>query len=410
MTLPGELGMKPVTTTDIEEKMNRRNVYLRIPSHTIFKILATAIVCYVLYELMPFLMLLFMSVLLAVTFAPLADRLTKWIGRTAAVLSVAALIGLSLVLIGFLVVPAVIEQTTALYHQIPAFASRMSTQFPPLAPLIKHLPQKITNADPGAVSPILSQIATIGGLAVDALSSIALIYVFMVYLLFDGARTYAWLLAFFKIKSRRKLEETGAGVAPVISAYVIGQIITSVLCSLFTYAALSFIGVPAAAVLAVMAGIFDILPIIGFFMFAIPSALFALTVSPSAALIVVGLFLVYHLLETYVISPLVYGNRLRVSGIVVLFSLVTGALIGGILGAIAILPVVASYPVIEKIWLADFLGQRVINKHDKISSEKEGDQKSPVAIVEGQAQPKGAAATLPTPNSSATGQTRPQTT
>ena len=188
-----------------------------------------------------------------------------------------------------------------------------------------------------------------------------------------GARVYEWLLAFFKPSVQSKIHQTCEGIAPVISAYVIGQIITSVLCSVFTFAALTWIGVSAAAMLAVLAGIFDILPIVGFFMFAIPSALFALTVSSTAALTVVASYTVYHLIETYLISPLVYGNRLRVSGIVVLFSLLVGALVGGIVGAIAILPVVASYPAVEKIWLSRYLGRAVIRKHDAISEEPKGE-------------------------------------
>jgi predicted PurR-regulated permease PerM len=89
-----------------------------------------------------------------------------------------------------------------------------------------------------------------------------------------------------------------------------------------------------------------------------------MTVSPSTSLAVAGLYLLYHGIENYLIVPWIYGNRLRVSGLAVLLALLVGSILAGILGAIAVLPVVASYPIIERIWLVDFLGRGVVQKHE----------------------------------------------
>ena len=160
--------------------------YLKIPNETIYKIGFTLIVCALIYLLAPFFMLLFISVLLAVTFEPVARYLTKFIGRTAAVLLIGAVAGSVLILLGVIVVPLVVEQVSTLYHQLPGFADEVAKQFPPLSKIIKHLPQKLSNADPTTVSPLIGHLATIGQLALGGLSSVALIYVFMLYLLFDG--------------------------------------------------------------------------------------------------------------------------------------------------------------------------------------------------------------------------------
>jgi predicted PurR-regulated permease PerM len=340
---------------------------------SVVKVPVVALGCYLLYLLLPFAMLLFLSILLAVTFEPLILRMERTIGRKAAVGLITLLVLFVFVGVGFLVVPELIDQATALYQKLPDLVAQLTERFPAMRGFLNHLPKKVEAVDPSTVSPLLQHLAAMGAVAAGSLSSVVLIFAFMIYLLLDGSRVYAWLIAFFNDKTRSKIDATCAGVAPVISAYVLGQIVTSSLCAIFSYAILSWLNVPAALVLAVFAGVFDILPIVGFFVFTVPAALFALTVSTQAALLTVVLFGVYHLIETYLVSPLVYGNRLRVSGIVVLSTLIAGGTIGGIIGAIAILPIVASYPIVEKIWLKQILGRRVIKDHEEIA---EGDEKS----------------------------------
>jgi predicted PurR-regulated permease PerM len=95
-----------------------------------------------------------------------------------------------------------------------------------------------------------------------------------------------------------------------------------------------------------------------------PPVLLALTVSPGVALTVLLLYAVYHAVENYVIVPRVYGRRLRLSGLAVLLAVLAAGTVGGIPGAIAVLPVVVSYPIIERLWLADSLGRRVVREHE----------------------------------------------
>ena len=58
-----------------------------------------------------------------------------------------------------------------------------------------------------------------------------------------------------------------------------------------------------------------------------------------------------------------YGNRLRLSTLTVIVSLLAANMLAGIEGAIAVLPVVASYPIIERIWLGRYLRDSTVAKH-----------------------------------------------
>ena len=69
------------------------------------------------------------------------------------------------------------------------------------------------------------------------------------------------------------------------------------------------------------------------------------------------------------IVPLVYGKKLRVSSFVVFVALLAAGLIGGVEGAIVVLPIVASYPIIERIWLKPYLRRETIAVHEAVEEE-----------------------------------------
>jgi predicted PurR-regulated permease PerM len=144
---------------------------------------------------------------------------------------------------------------------------------------------------------------------------------------------------------------------------VAGQLITSLLSFAYVLVALSLLHVPSALMLATLAGIFDVLPVLGFFIAVIPAMIFALPISGSTAIYVLLLYMLYHTIENYFIVPAIYGKRLRVSGLVVLITLISAGLLAGVEGAVAILPLVASYPIIERIWLRKFVGTATIAEH-----------------------------------------------
>lgn len=79
-------------------------------------------------------------------------------------------------------------------------------------------------------------------------------------------------------------------------------------------------------------------------------------------------------LETYFIVPKVYGKSLRLSTLTVLLGLLVGSLLAGLPGARAALPLVASYAVIERIWLKHYLGEGVADKHEMQKDKEFGEK------------------------------------
>lgn len=335
----------------------------------IIKILLTILVVYLLLRLAPILMLLFLSCLIAVALNPLVVMLERFISRKLAVVGVALVLGLLLFLIVLMIVPTLIEQVTIVVNQLPHQMQEMMSSAKPDG-LFYKIGQKIfNNPDLPDLTTSVGQILTVGQFAIGGMTSLFLIFGFVVYLLLDGPRCFLWFSAFFSRETQSKIHQTVPEVSQLISAYMIGQGLASMMCGIFVYGLLTIFQVPAALMLGVLAAVLDVLPIVGFYISILPVGMFALTISPSTAALVVFIYWLYHLFEGYFILPSIYGKKLRLSGFSVLLGILCGVTLAGVLGAIAVLPIIASYPVIERIWLASYLKKGVIERHDKLEAE-----------------------------------------
>ncbi|OHB09657.1 MAG: hypothetical protein A3G05_00795 [Candidatus Zambryskibacteria bacterium RIFCSPLOWO2_12_FULL_45_14] len=136
-----------------------------------------------------------------------------------------------------------------------------------------------------------------------------------------------------------------------IGLWMQGQLLMSVLVMVLVYIGLLIIGIPHALLLAVLAGVFELIPLFGATLAAIP-ALFIAYISGGATvtLIVAGLYIVVQQLEGNIIYPLVVKKVVGVPPIISIIALVIGGTLGGFLGVLISVPVAAA--VIE--FVSDF--------------------------------------------------------
>lgn len=350
-----------------------RSVDLRLPFATIVKVLLTALLVWSALRLVPHFFLFLLTLLFAVTLSPAVAWLERrGLSRGAAVGTVGALLVAAMLLFLFLVVPSLTEQIYALVQNLPAFREGVEAHLSRDHPLLNQLALQILDlpASP-RVAASLKQPLAWGQVAVVGVTVTVLVLVLTLYLLLDGKRTYAWLLAYVPRHHRKKMAETIPEVSEVVIAYVQGQLATSFLYGAFALVVLTFFRVPAAVPLAFLAAICDVVPILGVILSTLPAVLLALTVSPATAVFVLLLYAIYHVVENYVIVPRVYGRRLSLSTLAVLVAIVLGGSLYGILGAVLVLPLVAAYPIIERIWLGDYLSDEVLKDHTALEQAAE---------------------------------------
>jgi predicted PurR-regulated permease PerM len=264
--------------------------------------------------------------------------------------------------------PTIASEGAAFVKDLPALKDRILNGLPPSGPSRDFANQLLSSSTFSNPETILNHVAGWGRVVFEGFIGFFVVLIVAIYFLADGERVYKWLLAFLPEAQRQKLGLAGAEVATVVGHYMVGQVITSVLCAAYAFGVLSALHVPSAVLLAILAGIFDVLPLIGFFVFVIPAVAIALTVSPATAALVGALYFAYHLFETYFIVPKVYGNRLRLSMLTVLVACLAAGLVAGVLGIILVLPIVASYPILERIWLQPYLERGTAQKHARLDA------------------------------------------
>lgn len=369
---------------------NAQRFELEVPSLTIVKLLIAALAVWALLKLWPELIFLSISVILAIALEPTVRWLGRHrLGRGAAVALITAL-GLALIAaLVWLVVPPMASQLLDLSDHLPQLAKRVQSSLPDDNPVL-HTAVTQLFALPGSpeVKAALGKPLNWGQSALSGLMTTAIVLVVTVYLLLDGRRLYAWLLAFVPRRQREKMARTVEGVSKVVHGYVRGQVITSALFTVFTAMVLSALHVPSVLPLAVLAGFCDIIPVMGIIISTAPAALLAMTVSPVAAIAVTGLYLGYHLFETYVLVPRLYGRAMRLSTLTVLLALIIGGALQGILGAVLVLPIVAAYPIVERIWLREYFADEVIADHRALDTNSgKGDPHAVEAVLQGEKHP-----------------------
>jgi predicted PurR-regulated permease PerM len=92
----------------------------------------------------------------------------------------------------------------------------------------------------------------------------------------------------------------------------------------------------------------------------------AATQSVTLSLAMIPIYAGYHFLENYFLGPRIYGGRLQLSNVAVLVAFAIGAELGGVVGALLAMPIAATYPTIEKLWLRDQLGDDVVAEHEAV--------------------------------------------
>lgn len=349
------------------EGRNSSILFVDISLPTISKLLLTFALCFVVLKLWDFILLLIIAVLLALTLQPLLARLINLGLSRNSSLGIISLSFLFLFVSFFMfLIPPLVTEIGTLSNSMPALRTEILKNTPTELGFQKALSQIL--AAPLNADKMLDGILSLGQYAMEAGFKVLMLLVFSLYFLIDGPRAYRWIMPYFSAKNQKKISRTVDEVLVVTSAYVSGQLLTSVMATVFSFLVLAPLGVPATLSLSLIAGIFDILPVVGFFLFTIPACLLALTVSSTTALWVLLAYTAYHLIESYLIIPKVYGARMRLSALVILIGVFVANSIAGVLGAIAIIPILASYPIVERIWLAKQVGPAALEEHQESAS------------------------------------------
>jgi predicted PurR-regulated permease PerM len=161
---------------------------------------------------------------------------------------------------------------------------------------------------------------------------------------------------FIKVMPARFKSQTSTIIDKVNSVggkYIRGQILVSIIVGALCTVVLLILKVDFPVLLGFMAGVFNLIPFLGPIIGAIPAALTALFISPLKAVIVILLFFAVQQIDNYVISPNVMKYQIGIHPGILIFSLIAGGAIFGVIGLLLAVPTVAVFQEILKYYLID---------------------------------------------------------
>jgi predicted PurR-regulated permease PerM len=170
------------------------------------------------------------------------------------------------------------------------------------------------------------------------------------FMLLEGP---AWMDRFYGLlpeRVRPRWRKIGHDVYRTVGGYVTGNLLISLIAGTLTTIVLLALGVPYAVALGVIVAILDLIPLAGATIAAIIIATVAFLHTITAGIVVVVFFLIYQQVENHFLQPVIYGRTVQLSPLAVLISVLIGAKLAGILGALGAIPVAGAIQVILIEW------------------------------------------------------------
>ena len=185
---------------------------------------------------------------------------------------------------------------------------------------------------------------TISGVsnAITLVIGLVIVPFFLFYLLKDRQEVLGGSLSILSPQTQRRVSDVLHLVNNVVGAYVRGQLFSAFIVGVLVFIGLTILGVKFAAILAIVAGLFGLIPIVGAVLGAVPGVLVALATSPQQALWVALVYIIVQLIESNIISPRIQSNAVRLHPAMVMAVLVCSSEVAGLWGMVVGVPLTAA--------------------------------------------------------------------
>ena len=317
----------------------------------------TALALYLLYLIRSVLQLFGLAVFLALWLGPFVEFLCRQrVPRVIAIFAAYLALFVSLVFLGLVAVPPIVNQIDAGVRHLPTGITKLreNPTFRKYDNRYKITPKLESEARklPSRLASIAKELSAVTVGAFSALTKLITVLALGFFLLRDGPRLAGLVYRIRGPDEEERLRRLGGAIYRSVSGYVAGNIGISVIAGLVAYIALRVLGVGFAAPLAVIVGVFDLLPLVGATIAAVIVGVVTLFYNfPTDTIIWAIVVIVYQQIENNVLSPIVYRRTVQVPGMLVLIAVLIGATLSGVIGALLAIPVAAAIQIVVRdIW------------------------------------------------------------
>jgi predicted PurR-regulated permease PerM len=267
-------------------------------------------------------------------------------------------LGFAFVLVGvlMLVIPTVVRQVAQFVRDVPKLISTfqksdtydwLQSQFgDSVGDILSHVQSFLVN--PSNIAAIGGGVFQVGMTIVSGISGVIIILVLSLYFL---ASLPAIKQSFYRLVpayTRPRVSDLTEKITESIGGYLMGMVILAFCNATFVGILFLILGLPFPLLLAVVAFLITLIPLVGTVLFWVIGSVVALFADPMGALIFAIAYLVYMQVEAYILTPRIMNRAISIPGALVVIGALVGGTLLGLLGALVAIPVTASVLLILK--------------------------------------------------------------
>jgi predicted PurR-regulated permease PerM len=271
------------------------------------------------------------------------------------ILALAAVAGIAAAFI-----PTLIDQVDSLANKVPDYITDLThgrgrfgfleTRYH----IVEKVKDAIKNGGVGKLTIGAGAALTVTKSVITAVVATLTIIFMTFFMLLEGPMWVERIFGLVPVEQQPRWRKVGHDIYRTVGGYVTGNLLISLIAGVSSGIVLWLAGVPFAVALGLLVGLLDLIPLAGATIAAVVCVLVAIAATGTTAAIIVGVFFIaYQQLENHVIQPLVYGRTVQLSPLAVLISVLIGAQIAGVLGALAAIPVAGAIQVLLVDWRAN---------------------------------------------------------
>lgn len=329
--------------------MEEKKIILDIPAITIVKVVGVLAGLVLLYLIRDIIVLFFIVFVIVAALSPVVDRWSKKMPR---------IISVTLIYVIFLavIVGAIVLVSKPVVNQIQSLSQNVPELISKVAPALDSYKNvaKLSQEGLASLSSNLSRFSsdvmstTLGVLG--GVVAVITILVLTFYLLLEEEGIRKFVKSVLPPTYKDSAIEAANKISIKMGSWFSGQLLLMFLVGFLDLIGLAILQVPYALTLAVWAAFTEVIPYVGPWIGLVPAAIIGFTVSPLLGVLVIALYLLVQQIEGQFLVPKIMGRAVGLSPVVIIFALLVGAKLLGILGVMLAVPAAGAISVIYEEW------------------------------------------------------------
>ena len=335
---------------------------VRFSLRTVVAVIAVVIAAWAALSLLSVTRQVITWLLVALFFAMALNPAVDWFlrhgikrrGQAVGLTTVLTLVGVAA--IGYAFIPTLVHQVNEFVQAVPGYVDDVTKgrgRFGLLETkyhIVERIREQINKGGASRVLGLTGTAISITKSVVSLVVATITIAFLTFFMLLEGPVWVDRVYGLMPEGSRERWRKVGYDIYRTVGGYVTGNLAISLIAGALTTVVLLALGVPFAIALGVIVAILDLIPLAGATIAGVIIATVAFLHSITAGVVVVVFFVVYQQIENHFLQPVIYSRTVQLSPLIVLVSILIGAKVAGILGALGAIPVAGAIQVLVIDW------------------------------------------------------------